>query len=558
MRMEIRLQNRLEQRMKLAPQIIQSIEILQLPMLDLQEVIKAELEENPTLEMEREVQEETKEKEDRLELGPGSEGAADPVVETDPNADLERTIQILERQEQEEWGDNSSGQWMQRGDGEGRDKKLEALQNTPARGGSLQDHLYSQFSLLEMSERIRRIGRHIIYNVDSNGYIKIPLADVAASVEQYLLEKIQEVLERALRFTRDEDPQQTPKERTFNSLDPEGDDLELQRWVVCSLNDDGSSLKTAEEMLQAHRVSEADVEVGLKSIQGLDPAGVGARTTRECLLLQLPDDDPDYEFKRLLIESFLEDIGANKLPKIAKDTVKTMDEVKRVIGEIQKMNPKPGATYSGESVPYVVPDVLVEYVEGRYEVRLEDAYIPRLAISPYCRRILGDRGATEKVRDFIRKKIESAKRLIGAIQQRQHTLYRIANELVRIQQEFFAHGVSHLKPLRMQEVADNLGIHVSTVSRAIAEKYMQTPRGIFPMKFFFSGATECADGEAQSRVSVITMIKDLIGREDKQIPLGDNKIVEILRKEGLDIARRTVTKYRKALGILSSRQRKEY
>lgn len=555
MRMEVRLQNRLEQRMKLAPQIIQSIEILQLPMLDLQEVIKAELEENPTLEMEREVQEETPaEKEERVELGPERETASD---EDAANKDLERTLQVLERQEQDEYGDFSSQQWLQRDDG-GRDKKLEALQNTPSRSGSLQDHLYSQFTLLEMSERMRRIGKHIIYNIDSNGYLKHPLPEISESVNQYLREKIEDLLQRSIRFARDAEGPETPKERTFNSLDPEGDDLELQKWIVMALNDDGSCPRATAELFEAHRVTEQDVDSALKLIQGLDPAGIGARSTRECLLLQLADDDADVEFKRVLIADFLEDIGANKLPRIAKETGRSIDEVKRVVAAIQHMNPKPGATFAGESVPYITPDVVIEYVENRYEVRLEDAYIPRLMISPYCRRILGDRGATEKVRDFIRKKIESAKRLIGAIQQRQHTLYRIASEIVRIQQEFFAHGVSHLKPLRMQEVADNLGIHVSTVSRAIAEKYMQTPRGIFPLKFFFSGATECSEGEAHSRVSVITQIKELIGREDKQDPLGDNRIVEILRKEGLDIARRTVTKYRKALGILSSRQRKEY
>lgn len=558
MRMEVRLQNRLEQRMKLAPQIIQSIEILQLPMIELQDVIKAELEENPSLELEREVQEEPRDKEERLELAAERESTA--AREEDPGArDLEKTLEALERREQEEWGDFSSGQWMNRGDADGRDKKLEALQNTPSRTESLQDHLYNQFILLELDERTRRIGKHIIYNIDTNGYLKHSLADIASSVNQYVQEKIEDLLQRAIRFARDtESGPDTPKQRTFNSLDPEGEDIELQKWVCLSLNDDGTSTQSLEELLEAQRVDAADVESGLKVIQGFDPAGVGARTTRECLLLQLEDDDEDVDFKRLLISEYLEDIGSNKLPRIAKESGRSLEEVKRVVALIQHMNPKPGATHAGESVPYVVPDVMVEYVEGRYEVRLEDGYIPRLAISPYCRRILQDRGATERVREFIRKKIESAKRLIGAIQQRQHTLFRIATELVRIQQEFFTHGVSHLHPLRMQEVADNLGIHVSTVSRAISDKYMQSPRGIFPLKFFFSGATESSDGESHSRVSVITQIKELIGKEDKNNPLGDNKIVEILRKEGLDIARRTVTKYRKALGILSSRQRRVF
>ena len=203
--------------------------------------------------------------------------------------------------------------------------------------------------------------------------------------------------------------------------------------------------------------------------------------------------------------------------------------------------------------------MVIDEVDGDYEVRLEDAYIPRLHISPHYRRMLAEEGQNPKVREFIKKKIESAKWLIESIEQRQSTLLRIVREIVSVQRAFFDFGLEHLKPLKMQQVADRVRVHVSTVSRALSDKYVQTPRGIYPLKFFFTGGTVSSDGTMESTVSIKQKVKDIVQREDKQHPLSDEEIARILKDElGLDIARRTITKYRKQLLIPSSRQRREY
>jgi RNA polymerase sigma-54 factor len=219
----------------------------------------------------------------------------------------------------------------------------------------------------------------------------------------------------------------------------------------------------------------------------------------------------------------------------------------------------------------VVHDVVVEDVEGRYEVRLENAYIPSVYISKAYEKMLTDKGANPQVRDYVRKKVESARHLIRAIEQRKSTLQRIANELVAIQQNFLKNGVSGLKPLKMQEIADRVGVHISTVCRAIADKFIQTPRGIFPMKFFFTGGAQIRDGEAESTRSIKEQVAEMIGKEDKRNPLSDEKIAAELKSRGIrferrnkvnnvnqEIARRTVTKYRRALDIPPSRKRKVF
>jgi RNA polymerase sigma-54 factor len=225
---------------------------------------------------------------------------------------------------------------------------------------------------------------------------------------------------------------------------------------------------------------------------------------------------------------------------------------------IKTLNPKPGRLYSSAQVQYVIPDVIVENIDGRWEVRLEDTYIPRIHISKHYQDMLREQKDDPKVRAYIKKKIESAKWLIESIEQRQNTLFKIAREIVEYQTPFLEHGIDALRPLKMQFIADRVGVHVSTVSRAIADKYMQTPRGIFALKFFFTGGTTRADGEEKSIVAVKQKVRDIVGKEDKTHPLSDEEIAAKLKEEGLDIARRTVTKYRKQLGIPSSRQRRKY
>jgi RNA polymerase sigma-54 factor len=498
MRLEAHQSLKLEQRMKLAPQIIQSIEILQLSALDLEELVQQEITDNPTLELvdgspDGEAPEEG--------VGPqGPAEAASAAEATDPAADrLEgddtlRSLEIFE----EEWREAYA--FRPRGDGGNGedDRKREAIQNAPAPPENIQERLRAQLVLCELDARGRAIAETIIFNLDDAGYLPLPLEEIADQVNR---------------------------------------EAHGPGWKP---------------------VTVAEVEAVLQVVQSLDPPGVGARDLVECLLLQIPKDDPDLEKKRLLLREHLEDIHENRLPKIARETHLPLEEVTRLVGALGALDPRPGTRFSGRSVPSILPDVVVEYVDGRYEARLEESFIPRLTISRFYREMLERGQATAQVIEFIRGKIEAARRLISSIEQRRSTLGNIAREIVRFQQEFFDKGIYHLKPLKMQDVADKLGIHVSTVSRAISEKYMQTPRGIFPMKFFFTGGTETASGEPQSRVSVISRIRELVQQEDKSRPLSDSDIVERLKAEGLDIARRTVTKYRRVLKIPSSSRRRRF
>ena len=502
MRMETSLHQRLEQKLKLAPQIIQSIEILQLPAIELQDLIKQEMLENPTLE----VQEGEREDAEPAPTADGGETAApeEPappaeIPEAEKPDELEAEFEKIEGIESA-WKDSYSGRASGIGE-DGRDKKLEAMQNTAAKPSSLQDYLFDQFNLLTITEpRQRLIGEHLIYNIDdTTGWLGYRKED--GTFVPYTLEEV------------------------VQSMD-----------VPC----------TPEE---AERV--------LKIVQTLDPPGVGARNLMECLLLQIGENET-FAFERMLVERYLDDLKMNRLPKIAKETGRTIDEIKESLAFISALNPHPGAMFSGAQPQYVIPDVQCELVDGKYEVRLEDSYIPRIHISSRYRKMLQEQKQNPAVREYIKKKIEAAKWLIESIEQRQATLPKIAKEIVDYQKSFLDHGIDFLKPLKMQYIADRVGVHVSTVSRAISDKYMQTPRGIFALKFFFTGGTVNAEGEMESILAVKQKVRDIVDQEDKRNPLSDEDIALKLKQMGYDIARRTDTKYRKQMQILSSRQRRSY
>ncbi len=482
MRLEVSLAQKLSLQLKLAPQIIQSIEILQLPALSLQELIETALGENEALER----------ADERIE-------AAEPTPErdngqpTEAERELEAVADTLERLEKLEAAADRDWQdfGRRRTPAGGEDPKLEAMNNTAADHTSLHEQVHDQFILLDPDEDARTIGRHIIFNLDENGLLPYPLEEILES----------------------------PELRSRYSIE--------------------------------------DLERVLQMVQGLEPKGIGARSLQEALLLQLDPDDPDCELKATLIRDHLVDINKNKLPKVAREMDLTIPQVKKLVSEIARLDPRPGAKLGGDRNAYIHPDVLVEWVDGRYEITLEDDFFPRIRVSPQYKELLSNTD-DPKVKDYVRKKLESAKWLVEAIQQRQNTLYRVCEEIFRVQRDYLDYGESHLKPLKMQEIADRVGIHVSTVSRAIADKWVQTPRGIVPLKFFFTGGAETSDGATMSRLSVKQKVKDIIDNEDKRNPLSDEQVAETLKKEGLEIARRTVTKYRKALKIPSSRQRRQW
>ncbi len=473
-RMEISMQPRLEQRLKMAPQIIQSIEILQLPLMALQERIEQEQLENPVLDLEEETD--------------GSERPAELTrAETAEQTDKYSKIDDVSRDFHDYFSQTTSRRASS--DGE-RDEKMEAIQNTPGRQPSLRDHLAEQLQFLDLSVRRREICEGVINNLDRDGRLAYSVEEIAESLD--------------------------------------------------------------------HPATAQEVSEALESVQRLDPAGVGARDLVECLLLQLDSAEPDYALEREIVLHHLKDIEANRFPKIAKETDRDIEDVKRAIAAVCLLHPAPGRLYDNEVVPIVAPDVFVEYVDDHYEIRLDDTTLPRLRINEQYRELLTGKGLEADARQFLQKKMESARWLIDSIQQRRKTLLKVSHDIVRAQQEFLEKGLSHLRPLKMQEVADTVGIHVATVSRAIRHKYMQTPRGLLPMKFFFTGGTQSGGGEMQTWDAVKERIKRLVEEEDKANPLSDDDIVKKLSDGSVNIARRTVTKYRKALNIPTSRQRKNY
>ena len=299
--------------------------------------------------------------------------------------------------------------------------------------------------------------------------------------------------------------------------------------------------------------------IALDAVDTLDPTGVGARSPKECLLLQLSPQHPHARQLRKLINHSLEDLARNRLPKIARELGEPVEVVKQLAQVLRSdFDPFPGRRFESEAPMRVRPDVVVEKVEDRYELRLENDYLPRLSLDQRRLREIRARRLDPDLRKQLRRDVESARWLIESIEQRKRTLERVAREIVQRQEEFLEKGVSHLKPLKMQEIADELGIHVSTVSRALKGKYIQTPQGVHELKFFFTGASRGTDGVVETRRGVKERVREIIESEDRKSPLSDEEIVEKLKAIGLNIARRTVTKYRKAMNIPSSRQRREY
>lgn len=479
MRMEASLHHRMEQQLRLAPQIIQSIEILQLQALDLQDLVKQELMENEVLEESRDVAAEIREDNELLKAT-GQE-TAEP---TDPSMESMESI--------EDWNEyfrseRTSFRVAEAGE---RDKKLDAIQNTACRPQSLQDHLFDQLCLLDVESRLKQLGEQIIYNIDESGYLRYDLDEIHAAMR--------------------------------------GD-------------------YTHEEAREA-----------LCLVRGLEPRGVGGRDAREALILQLDPNDSKFSLKRRVLEDYLPDLMKNRLPKIARETGEDLGDIKDLLAELAELDPAPGARFGSEKPHYIHPDILVEWADGQYEVRLEDTYLPDLRVSPRYVKMFETNTCDPNIRDYLRKKIESARWLIESVEQRQNTLLRVSEEIVEHQKEFLDRGMSYLQPLKMQSIADRIGIHVSTVSRAISGKYMQTHRGIFNLKFFFTGATGGKGVGLSSRASVKKLVQEMIEKEDRRCPLSDDDIALRLKNMGLPIARRTVTKYRKALSLPSSRQRKEY
>jgi RNA polymerase sigma-54 factor len=291
----------------------------------------------------------------------------------------------------------------------------------------------------------------------------------------------------------------------------------------------------------------------------MDPPGVGGRDLKECLLLQVTPDLPHAHQLRRIIADHLEDLAANRLPLIEKRTGYSIEEIERLRDELHGLQPKPGAIFQAPFVPTVKPDVYVDQqADGTWKVRLEEIDLPSLRISPLYRDMLSSPETDPATRDYIKRKINAAQWLIDAIEQRRGTLLKTAQAIVDHQTRFLTEGAEAIEPLKMQQIADRIGMHVTTVSRAVDDKWLQTPRGLYPLRRFFVGGTVSADGDEVAWDAVRIKLQEIVDAEPKDDPYCDDALVAELGKRGITVARRTVTKYRKAMNIPSSRQRRDW
>ncbi len=479
MRLDTSQQMRMDQRLRMAPRMIQSMEILQLPLMALQERIDQELIENPVLvDMREDAPPDPELMEAQAEEVRAEEAAAD--------SDLEAYLT-------EDWADGAfeTSRPSRAALQEVSDRKQEAMQNMAARPRALHDELSDQLGFLDADPTTLALAQYIVHNLDENGFLRMDLAEVA---------------------------------RDFGGH---------------------ATIEQAEEALSL--------------VQRLDPPGIAARDLRECLLLQITPGTPYADVLRALISDHLTDIQQNRLPAIEKRTGFPLETIKEAIEQLRRLDPRPAARFNNNDNQYVLPDLIVEPDEhGEYQVRLIDDYAPQLGISIAYQKMLKNKQSDPAAREFLYKKIQSARWLIESIEQRRNTLLKVARAIIAHQKDFLDKGPEAIQPLKMQQIADQVGVHVTTVSRAVDDKWVQTPRGIFALKRFFGGGTTTTDGEEVAWDTIKQQLLEVIAKEDKQNPLSDEEIVEALSSKGLPVARRTVTKYRKALKIPSSRQRRQF
>ncbi|GGE04122.1 RNA polymerase sigma-54 factor [Marinithermofilum abyssi] len=348
-------------------------------------------------------------------------------------------------------------------------------------------------------------------------------------------------------------------EAQLRLLDLDSRTREVCSYIIGNLDEHGYVTVKSDQICKRFQLGREELEQCFHLVHSLDPAGVGARSLSECLRIQLSREDEPDELALRLVESCLTDVAEGRLKKVARKLDVSVAEVQQSLDRIKRLNPRPGLLYSGENPRYVVPDVTVEWVNEDFVILVNDGYIPRLGISRHYESIL--RRQDENARQaagYIKDRMQSALWLMKSIEQRKQTLYRVTEAILQEQRPFFEHGTSHLKPLTLKQVAESLDLHESTVSRATQHKYLQTPRGLFPYRFFFpSGVSTQAGGNTSAR-SVKERIAKMVAEEDKCRPLSDQMIANRLKEEGVKISRRTVAKYREELGIAASKVRKRY
>lgn len=333
----------------------------------------------------------------------------------------------------------------------------------------------------------------------------------------------------------------------------------LAKWIISEIDERGYFTGTLEDGADRFDVPVELAEEALRVVQSLSPPGIGARNPQECILLQIEQQDPTNELLKTVVRDHFDALAKKQYSQIASALKITVEEVQELADELRlAYEPFPGRELGHVDVQYVKPDVSVQKVDGEYIVTVDDDGMPRLRISQRYRRLLKEAGSSRETKEYIRDKLRAAQWLVRNIQQRKDTIRKVTQEIVNVQQDFLDRGIQFMKPLTLREIAERIGMHESTVSRVTSNKYVETPRGVFPLKFFFSSGIENAAGDSVASKSVKEMIQQLIDKEEKRKPLSDQKITNILNERGINIARRTTAKYREELGILPSKYRREY
>lgn len=342
-------------------------------------------------------------------------------------------------------------------------------------------------------------------------------------------------------------------------LDLNKEEKNVAEFLIGNIDDNGYLNSSVDEAANQCNTGTGTVQKVLELIQNFDPPGVGARDIRECLLIQCAQRGLENELLNKIINNHLNEIAEGKLMKVAKSLGVSLVELQEAVDFLRFFEPKPGRRFArNDETRYIIPDILVEKIGNEYVILVNDITVPRLSINSYYREILKGNQQDREGKKYLESKMNSAVWLVKSIEQRRVTLYKVARCLVDLQIDFLEKGIKSLKPLTMKQVADQLGIHESTVSRATAGKYMQTPRGIFELKFFFTSGLSNVQGDSTSAEAVKKMIKELIDNEDAKKPLSDQKITARLQELGVEVSRRTVAKYRDEMGIASTAKRKRY
>ena len=487
----------LRQDLQINPRLYQAMELLYMPLLDLEQHLKEQMAENPFLEMQDAFEEKEVElKEDTLDEPMG-----------DDEVDWEEIL--LD-------GFEVGGQRQQY-------EEREVFEPTPVEAQDLHDHLLGQLTLLPIAEREIRLGEEVIGNIDDDGMLACTPDECLTGLNEWL-DQVR--------------PSAYAKAQEISD--------ELARH---------SELEEIASVFREYNISEVNNMISL--IQGFDPAGVGARDVRESLLLQLISRGDEASLQYRIVDQHFEELISRHITEIARTLGIKPIEVQDAADSISQLDPKPGLKYSTAPEEYVIPDLIVEFIDGDYMVFANDTSLPRLRISQAYREVAKDKKAfTGENKEFIANKLNSANWMIQAIEQRRQTMLKVMTFIVGRQREFFERGVQYLKPLTLREVADHIQMHESTVSRVTNKKFVQTPRGVYSLKYFFSTGLSTMSGDDISARGVRDKIKTLVADEDPKKPLTDQALVNLLQEDGVKIARRTVAKYRDQLDILPARMRK--